>query len=143
MAKQESIDKTAFLKEQRDLLWIMLCPDLDSQDMPALKAAEQLVKSYPKLVQSRMELLSLTITALEAGTTFLKRFGDIYEDYDDTMGVFWDMLEKLMEPEDLPYFKDQLIEIQEASQAIDGYGYCDHVNDMIEMIGITGDNEED
>jgi hypothetical protein len=128
----KSIDNTLYLKEQKKLLWTLLYPD--EPETLSLKAAEQLVASYSRIDSDVRNRLTLLLAALEAGTAFLNELGDIYEDYYDTLTKFWDDFEKLMEPQYLPEFQDELLALRKKSEELEGYGYWDYVDQVTENL---------
>lgn len=133
------IDNTQYLKEQRKLLWLLLCPEL--QVVPNVRAANQLITSYKRLDQDIQNQLTLLLVALEAGTAFLNEIVCTGEDYYDAMMGFWNDFEALMEPQYLPEFQDELLTLRKKSQVLDGYGYSDHVDQVTESLGLLKGEE--
>jgi hypothetical protein len=133
-----NIDNALYLKEQRKLLWLLLCPELP--ETPNMKAAQQLITSYCKVDKDIRNQLKLLLAALEAGSTFLNEI-DMGEDYYDAMMGFWNDFEALMKPQYLPEFQDELLALRKKSQALEGCGYRDHIDQVMENLGILEDEE--
>ena len=119
------IDSALYLKEQRKLLYFLLCPD--SPELTNWQAAQQLITSYKKMEPAVRNQLNLLLTALEAGTAFLNEIPNMDENYYDAMMGFWNDFEALMAPQYLEEFQDELLVLRKKSQALDGCGYDDHV----------------
>jgi|GEM_PF-3354496 len=134
------IDSMLCLKEQRKLLYFLLCPD--SPELTNWQAAQQLMTSYKKMEPNVRNQLTLLLTALEAGTTFLTEIPDMDENYYDAIMGFWDDFEALMTPQYLEDFQDELLALRKKSQALDGYGYYDdHVYPIIARL-LKGEEED-
>ena len=133
------IDPKIFLKEQRKLLWLLLCPELP--ESPNVVAAQQLIKSYAKVDQDIRNGLTLLLHALEAGTAFLCDVVNMDEDFYDAMMGFWNDFDDLMENRYLEEFQDELLALRKKSQDLEGYGYRDHVEEVLENLGLLEDDE--
>lgn len=132
------IDSMLCLKEQRKLLYFLLCPD--SPELTNWQAAQRLMTSYKKMEPDVRNQLNLLLTALEAGTAFLTEIPNMSEDYYDAMMGFWNDFEALMKPQYLEEFQDELAALRKKSQALDGYGYYD---DHVQYITAKLLKEED
>ena len=99
--------------------------------MPAKKA----ISDYKKATNDILGTLDLMLTYVESGTDFTVQFGDIDENFYNSLVSVLYQFKKLITLKDLEYFKVRLIKLNDKACNI-GWGYGDGVSDVLVDFGI-------
>ena len=132
---------TRFLKEvktidrYKEIIRRYICPDepwKDSQPI-SIKEAKKALSDYKKASQDSLGLIELMVYYLECGTDFLCQYGDMYEQYYDSLESVFENTLQLIKQQDQVATKHFLIRLDIVVKKSDGtgYGYYDTISDLL------------
>jgi len=129
-------DKKEIIKEYKKLIRSCLYPDLMHGEEINFEKAEKAISQYRKAINDNLGILELMICFLEYGNNFTCDFGDIDEEFYDSLCAMLDsILTELKKHESniRKKFLPRLISIRDSANGI-GWGYYDYLNEKISEI---------